>query len=112
MLKKNLFKYKSIITYLLIYIADIVLVIFCAINNKVHYVKFMSKDVLVGNTHDLLFGRNYVNLVIICFFYLYLVVVNKFYLKKNNHRKFMIIGLVSLLFINIMLFYIFTKRIY
>ena len=105
-------KYKDKIVYSLIYLIDIILVIYCAMQNKVHYVRLMSKDIFVGRTKDLFFGRNYVNLVIICFCYFYLVIMNKDFLKKKNSRMFMIISLIILLVINFSLFYIFTKRIY
>ncbi len=105
-------KYRDKIIYSLIYLIDIILVIYCAMQNKVHYVRLMSRDIIVGDTKDLVFGRNYVNLIIICFFYFYLVIINKFFLKKKNSRRFMIITLIILLVINFSFFYIFTKRIY
>ena len=34
-------------------------------------------------------GRNYVNLVIIVFFYIYICLINKFFLQKKNTKRFL-----------------------
>lgn len=108
---RNLTK-REVISYGILFLVDIVLVIFCARQNVVHYVDYGEIDFFVSKTRYLLWGRNYVNLIIIAFFYIYGCVMNRFFLQRKNTKKFLIWFLVSLLVINVTLFLIFTKRVY
>ena len=103
---------KVSITYFFVFLCDIVLVILCAMKNKVHYVSFFNENIFVGNTRDMLLGRNFVNIIITLFFYIYFLVMNHFFLRRKNTKKFMIWMFVLFVFVNCLLFYIFTKKIY
>lgn len=109
--KNKLFTKVNII-YLFVFLCDIILVIFCAMRNKVHYVTILHKDIFVGKTKYLIFGRNYVNLIITIFFYLYVLFINKFFLKKKNSLGLMIGLFIGVFVLNIILFFIFSKKIY
>ena len=117
-LKDNFFarvkKYltKVNITYFILAIVDIILVIYTARGNIVNYVVILDEEIFMSKTSYLLFGRNYVNLVIISFFYVYTLLVTKFYLKKEITKKFLGILFLIIFIINILLFYIFTKKVY
>ena len=103
---------KENIANFLIILFDIILVIYCAFKNKVNYVNIFNQKFFVGETKYLLFGRNYINLIIIGFFFGYFLLMNKFFLKKKITKKFMILSFICLVVINLVLFYIFSKRIY
>lgn len=108
--KKNLTKVN--ITYFILAVVDIILVIYTARGNIVNYVVILDEEIFMSKTSYLLFGRNYVNLVIISFFYVYTLLVTKFYLKKEITKKFLGILFLIIFIINILLFYIFTKKVY
>lgn len=111
----NMFKSltkKELISYISLFLVDVILVIFCAKQNIVHYVDYGDMNFFVSKTRYLLWGRNYVNLIIITFFYIYGCVMNRFFLQRRNTKKFLIWFLVSLLVVNVILFLIFTKRVY
>lgn len=103
---------KTSVVYFLILLFDILLVIFCAMKNKVHYIHMFDEKIFVGNTKDLLIGRNYVNLIIITFFWIYTLLLNRFFLKRKNSAKFIIGVLLFLIILNFSLFYIFVEKIY
>ena len=103
---------KMNITFFLLYLLDIVLVIFCARQNKVHYVEILDQSIFVGDTKNMLWGRNYINVLITLFFYLYTVLMNRYFLHRKNTKKFMITCLFSYLIINLLLFYVFTVRVH
>lgn len=100
------------ITYFVLAIIDIILVIYTARSNIVNYVVILDEEIFMSKTKYLLFGRNYVNLVIISFFYIYTLLVSKFYLKNKITLKFLGILFLIIFIINILLFYIFTKKVY
>ena len=103
---------KSNITYFLLLLVDIVLVIYMARKNIVNYVVISDVEVFVSKTRYLLWGRNYINVIIILFFYIYTCLVNKFFLKRKNTKKFLIWLFVILVVINVLLFILFTKKVY
>lgn len=109
-LKKYLTKVN--ITYFILVLLDIILVIYLARQNIVNYVKISDVEVFVSKTRYLLWGRNYVNLIAIAFFYIYTCLVNKFFLGRKNDKKFLLWLLVGLVVLNVLLFIIFTKRVY
>jgi len=100
------------ITYFMLFILDIILVIYFARKNVVNYVVISDVEIFVSKTRYLLWGRNYVNLIVIAFFYVYICLINKFFLHQKNTKKFLIWLLVILVVLNVLLFVLFTKRIY
>lgn len=100
------------ITYFVFFLIDIILVIYLARGNKVNYVLMLDEEIFLSKTKYLLWGRNYVNVIVTTFFYIYGCLLNKFYLKRTNTKKFLLWLLAILLIVNILLFIIFTKRIY
>lgn len=103
---------KGNITYFILAVLDIIFVIYMARKNVVNYVVILDEEIFVSKTKYLLFGRNYINLVIIAFFYIYTCLVTKFFLKKKITKKFLLWLFVILFVINILLFFIFTKKVY
>ena len=103
---------KDNITYFALLLFDIVLVIYLARKNIVNYAVVMDEEIFVSKTKYLLWGRNYVNVIVIAFFYIYTCLVNKFFLKKKNTKKFLLWLFGILVIINVLLFVIFTKRVY
>ncbi len=103
---------KRILVHFALIVIDVILVWYMARRNMVHLVQLNGKDVLLGNTRFLLFGRNYVNLIIIAFFSIYTIFLQRFFFKRKLIWKF-ILGVILFYFVlNIVLFSIFTVRIY
>ena len=105
--KKNLF-------YLLIAVIDISFIIYCARHNYANYVmdRIEGDYYYVGDSKDLLFGKNYITLIFSSIIFIYILLSNKVFFQKKNNKK-AIIKLFFLVFlINIIRFFIFTKRIY
>ena len=111
---KKLKKYltKTNITYITILLLDIILTIYLAKHNMVNYAVVLDEEIFVSKTRYLLLGRNYINLITTSFFYIYLCLVNKFFLHNKNTKKFLLYSLLLLTIINITLFIIFTQKIY
>ena len=112
--KINLRKYltKVNITYFILLVIDAVLVVCLARKNIVNYVVISDEKFFVSKTRYLLWGRNYVNLIVIAFFYIYTCLINKFFLHRKNSKRFLIWLLFILILLNCMLFVLFTKRVY
>ena len=108
---KNFIKNKNYI-YIFLILINIVFTIYIAKKNSVHYVKVLSNDVLISNDKLLFLGRGYINLLIIGFFSLYTILIDKFLLKKKITFKssILIILLYSILYV--VLFYLFINRIF
>lgn len=111
---KKLKKYltKTNITYITILLLDIILTIYLARQNMVNYAVVLDEEIFISKTRYLLLGRNYINLITTSFFYIYLCIINKFYLHNKNTKKFLLYSLLILTITNITLFTIFTKKIY
>lgn len=111
---KKLKKYltKTNITYITILLLDIILTIYLARQNMVNYAVVLDEEIFISKTRYLLLGRNYINLITTSFFYIYLCIINKFYLHNKNTKKFLLYSLLILTITNITLFIIFTKKIY
>ncbi len=105
---------KEYIIYLILGLLDIVIIIYSARHNYAHYVSIAgSKNVYIGDTfRNLIFGKNYITLVITAFFFSYICLLNKFMFHKKNTKKFVLILLISLILVNCILFYTFTNKIY
>ncbi len=109
---KKIFFNKTNIIYFLLGLCDIVLVIYCARYNKAHYVKILEEDIFVGKTKNLIFGRNYINLIITVFFYVYSLLIYRFFLKKKFCKVFVIGSLLLIFIVNIILFVCFSVKVY
>lgn len=113
--KENIIKRKitkKYIIYMILLIIDILLVIYTAKQNCVNYVSIMGEDIFVSKSHYLLVGRNYINLITIVFFYIYTLVMKKFLFKEKITKKYLFGLLFFIVGLNMLLFFIFTKRIY
>lgn len=110
----NIKKYltKANITYFGLLVLDIVFVIWLAKKNIVNYVTIFDDKIFVSKTRYLLWGRNYVNVIAIIFFWGYICLINKFFLHKKNTKKFVIGLFIGLVVLNVLLFILFTKRVY
>ena len=80
--------------------------------NKINYVNITGRNVMLGENNYLYFGRNYINLVIIGFFSLYTMLLRRFLIKKKLTWKFVILTLIFYFILDIIVFCIFTKRIF
>ena len=109
-LKKYLNKVN--VTYFLLFLFDVVLVIYLARKNIINYVEVLEEEILVGKMKYLFLGRNYINVVVILFFYIYICLINRFFLHRKNTVKFLLLSLVVLVILNILLFILFSKRVY
>ena len=109
-LKKYLNKVN--VTYFLLFIFDVALVIYLARKNVINYVEVFDEEILVGKMKYLFLGRNYINVVVILFFYIYICLINRFFLHRKNTVKFLLLSLVVLVILNILLFILFSKRVY
>lgn len=108
----SLLKNKMFIVYIILLVLDLGLIIYAARGNVVNIVNINGRDMYVGEFKNLLFGRNYVSLVITLFIYLYFMVVDKFFLKnKFNIKKYLLV-LICLILFNILMFYLFVNRVY
>lgn len=103
---------KKIIIYFLVMVIDIVLTIYCARRNILNYVTINDKEIIVGGTKKLFFGRNYITIVITLFFYGYICLVNRFVFKERRREKFYVLWFLVLILINVLLFSLFSRKIY
>ncbi len=103
---------KKTITYLFLIMADVFLIIYVARKNVVNYADFFGKSIFVGEKKNLFLGRNNISLIVTLFFYLYICLMNRFFLKQKNTKKFFIGLLLFLVILNGVLFYCFTTRVY
>lgn len=112
--KINIKKYltKVNITYFVFLLVDIVLIIYLARQNVINYAVVLEKEIFVSKTRYLLWGRNYINIIAIAFFYIYGCFLNKFFLKRKLSKNFLVWLLAILLILNVLLFIIFTKKVY
>lgn len=102
---------KNIINFVLI-LFDLGLIIYVARDNIANYVNISGKDIFVGDTKNLFLGRNYITLVITLFMYIYWLVIDKFLFKTKTSIKRYLVVLCILLLFNVMMFYLFTNRVY
>ncbi len=110
---KEISKKNIIIFYSIILILDITFIIYFAKHNIVNYVSLPGNEIiLVNKNKDLLFGRNYISLILSAFFYIYTLLCNKFLLNIKNTKKIAISMFLFYLILNILLFYLFTQKIY
>lgn len=103
---------KKNILYLVLLILDIAIIIYSARYNFANYISMGTKTIFVGETKNLLFGKNYISLITTIFFFSYICIINKFLFHQKINKKFVLSLLIFLLILNISLFYIFTKKVY
>ena len=104
---------KRTIMYIILLILDIIIIIYSARHNYANYITINEdRKMFVGDSKDLLFGKNYITLITTFFFFIYTLLANKILFHKKNTKKFIILLLLFLLTLNIILFFIFTKRVY
>lgn len=103
---------KTSITYLGLIIFDVLLTIYMARQNVINYVIIVDKKIMMSKLSYLLLGRNYVNIVLMIFFYGYTCLINKFFLKRKNSIKFLILLLITVVALNLLLFYLFSNKVY
>ena len=103
---KNFIKNKNYI-YIFLILINIVFTIYIAKKNSVHYVKVLNNDVLISNDKLLFLGRGYINLLIIGFFSLYTILIDKFLLKKKITFKSSILIILLYSILDVVLFYLF-----
>ena len=99
--------------YIILSIIDVIIIMYSARHNYANYATINKKETFfVGDVKDLLFGKNYISLIVTIFFFTYTLLLNKFLFHKKN-TKLGILKLFLLIFlINTTLFFLFTKRIY
>ena len=111
--QENINYKKVIIIYSILLLIDIIMTIYFAKHNYVNYVSLPGNErILVSKTRKLLFGRNYITIIISLFFYIYTLLCNKYILQIKNNKKLIISTIIFYLILNISLFYIFTQKIY
>lgn len=109
--KRSLINKKNIM-YLVIVIIDILLIIYSSRKNVVNYVDVYGKNIIVGGSQRLFFGKNYITIIVTLFFYGYICLVNRFMFKEKNSKRFLIGWLLFFILVNFLLFFLFTKRVY
>lgn len=111
-LKRKILDNKNKLILLILLIIDVGLIIYVASDNAVNYVNVNGEEIFVGQTKNVLFGRNYVTLVISAFIYLYGLLLNKMILQKKISKKLLLFILIGILLFNMILFCIFTNKVY
>ena len=102
-------KFYSIILTLI----DISIIIYSAKHNYVNYVSLPGKGkILIGTTKNIVFGRNYITLIVTCFICIYTFICNKYLFNIKNTKKRVLLTILFYLIINLVLFYLFTNKIY
>ena len=85
---------KQNITYFILLILDIIIIIYSARHNYANYVSInQEKSIFVGDSKDLLFGKNYITLITTIFFFVYTLLLNKALFHKKNTKKFILLFL-------------------
>lgn len=103
---------KNNLIYLCLSFIDALLIIYFARKNAVNYVQIAGEEIFISKTRYLLLGRNYINLIVTFFFFGYTLVLQRFFFKRKITVKYFIGILLFYFILNVILFYIFTKRIY
>ena len=104
--KKKLF-------FIILIIIDIIINIYFARKNVANYVKLTKEHtIFIGDTKNLIFGRNYISLLTTIFFFIYTSLANRILFREKTTKKFIITTFLFYFILNIILFLIFTKRVY
>lgn len=110
--KEFINKNKNILLVSILGIIDIILIICFAKDNLANYAEVDGNVIFVGKIKNLLFGRNYIGLFVTFFIYIYGLVVSKVLCKNNLKIKSSILWFVLIFVVNMILFYIFTNKVY
>lgn len=111
-IKNFIFNNKNLVLMIVLFIVDVIMIICFARDNYANYADVEGNIIFVGKARNLLFGRNYVGLIVTFFIYFYGLLVSKFWFKtKFNINKILLLFL-GLFIVNILLFYGFTIKIY
>ncbi|MEE3343124.1 MAG: hypothetical protein VZS44_03440 [Bacilli bacterium] len=104
---------KQKLYYNIIAIIDISFIIYFARHNYANYVTTKADgSFFIGDSKDLLFGKNYITLIFSSFIYIYILLSYKIHFNIKKTKKEIFILFIKVFLINIILFCIFTKRIY
>jgi len=105
-------KNKNILLVSILGIIDIILIICFARDNFANYAKVEGNTIFVGEIRNLLFGRNYIGLIVTIFIYIYGIVVSKVLCRNKIGIRKTILWFVLVFVVNMILFYVFTNKIY
>ena len=105
-------KNKNILLVSILGIIDIILIICFARDNYANYAEVDGNVIFVGKTKNLLFGRNYIGLIVTIFIYIYGLIVSKVLCKNKLEIKKSILWFILIFVVNMILFYVFTNKIY
>ena len=103
---------KQNLVYAILVLVDIILIVYFARRNVVNYVEVIGEEIFISKTRYLLLGRNYIALIVTFFFYVYTLAVQRFFFQRKLTRKYLVGTFFFYLILNVILFYLFTKRIY
>lgn len=103
---------KKYITYFIVLLIDIIFIYYVAKKNIVNYAVLSGKYILIGDSKKLIFGRNYISIIVTVFFYGYYCLMNHFFLHEKNTKKFLLILFLVLVCVNFLFFFLFTTRVY
>ena len=104
---------KQNLYYLLIALIDLIFMIYAARHNYANYANSPTEGtIFIGDSKDLLFGKNYITIVFTVFIYIYIILSNKIFFNMKQSKKNMLKLFIILFIINIIIFFAFTKRIY
>ena len=101
-IKKIIKNNKNKLVLFIIGLLDIILIIWCARDNVANYVLLDGEDVFVGDTKNLLLGRNYITLIISVFIFIYGFFINKVLLKNKIRLKYWVILFIGVLVFNML----------
>lgn len=110
--KEFINKNKNILLVSILGVIDIILIICFANDNFANYAEIDGDVIFVGKTRNLLFGRNYIGLIVTFFIYIYGLVVSKFLCKNKFKIKNSVLWFLLIFVVNMILFYVFTNKIY
>ena len=110
--KSFIIKNKNILMVSILFVIDLVLIIWFAKENYANYAKVKDELIFVGDTKNLLFGRNYIGLIVTLFIYFYGIIVSKFLCRNKLNIKWLVGCFIVILLFNMLMFYLFTNKIY
>ena len=79
---------KRTIMYIILLILDIIIIIYSARHNYANYITINEdRKMFVGDSKDLLFGKNYITLITTFFFFIYTLLANKILFHKKIQKN-------------------------
>ena len=110
--KYFIIKNKVKLISLILFLFDVFLIMYVGRKNVANYASVNGEEIFIGKTRNLLFGRNYVTIVVSLFIYIYGLIINKFIIKKKFSIKKLILIFGLILIFNMIMFYLFTRKVY